>query len=219
VIHLSPDAGPVDVFADGGAAPVLSAVPFLAGSPYLDLPVGSHTFDVAPAGSGIGASVLSATVDVAVGASYSAAAIGNVGGGTLSALALVDDATGLASTDTRLQITHAADGVGQVDLWNLDTATPILQDVDYGATASVDVPSGTLWIGLDANDDGAADYAFSVPELGGGVFADVYAVLDGGAPALAAHLPDGTVAVVRRTPRPRSACCTPPPRPRRSTCG
>ncbi|MEQ1570812.1 MAG: DUF4397 domain-containing protein [Myxococcota bacterium] len=194
VLHLSPDAGPVDVFVDGVEA--LADVPYLAGTGYLPVPVGTHTFDIAPAGAGVGAAVLTLTLDLAEDTQYSATAYGNVSTGALALFALVDDATGLAATDTRLQISHGADGVGEVDLWDLGAVAPVLTDVPFGATASVDVPAGPLWIGLDATDDGVADYTFSVPDLGGGTFANVYAVLDASGPSLVAHLPDGTVAVV-----------------------
>lgn len=202
VLHLSPDAGAVDVFLDGDSSPLLTAVPFLAGTGYLTVPAGSHTFDIAPAGAGIGAAVLSATVDVTAGGAYSATAYGTVGNGTLDLLALVDDDGGIASGDVRLQISHTADGVGQVDLWELAGPSAVLSDVDFGATASVDVAGGALPLGLDVNDDASPDWQFSVPDLGTGALIDVYAVAtqaDG--PFLVAHLPDGSVATVGHDPR------------------
>jgi hypothetical protein len=40
VVHASPDAGNVDVYAEGVAAPLLSNVPCTATSPYLELAPG-----------------------------------------------------------------------------------------------------------------------------------------------------------------------------------
>ena len=57
VVHLSPDAPAVDVFANG-TGPVVSGQTFLQGVGPLNVPEGSYTFDVAPSGAGIGASVL-----------------------------------------------------------------------------------------------------------------------------------------------------------------
>lgn len=57
VAHLSPDAPAVDVYVDGAA--VLEDVPFGAVSDYLELPAGSHTIEVAPAGQGAESAVLS----------------------------------------------------------------------------------------------------------------------------------------------------------------
>jgi Domain of unknown function (DUF4397) len=196
LIHLSPDAGAVDVFLDGGETAALAGVEYLDGIDYIDLPVGEHTFAVAPAGLGIGATVLTATVDVEEGVKYSAAAYGTVAGGTIAVAALVDDDAGIAASDTRFQVTHAADGVGQVDVWETNLALQVISDLDFGATTSVDVPAVALSIGLDATNDGVPEFTFQVPSLGAGAFVDVYAVLDDSGPSLVAHLPDGTVAVV-----------------------
>lgn len=196
LIHLSPDAGPVDVFLDGDATAVLSGVEFLDGTDYLALPVGSHTFGVAPAGLGVAGVVLEATVDVAADTNYSAAAYGTLANGTIAVAALVDDAGGLAATDMRLQVTHAADGVGQVDVWETNLAAQVIPDLDFGATEVLDVAAMALSIGLDATNDGVPEFTFQVPNLGAGSFVDVYAVLDDSGPSLVAHLPDGSVAVV-----------------------
>ena len=50
VVHLSPDAPSVDVYANGAAVGV-NDVPFPAGSGYLTVPAGEYTFEVAPAGT------------------------------------------------------------------------------------------------------------------------------------------------------------------------
>lgn len=196
LIHLSPDAGSVDVFLDGSDTAVLTDVTYLSGTDYLALPVGLHTFGIAPAGIGSAGVVLTADVTVAANTNYSAAAYGTLTNGTIAVAALVDDASGLAPTDIRLQVTHAADGVGQVDVWETNLAAQIIPDFDFGATASLDVAAGALSIGLDATNDGTPEFTFQVPDLGAGAFVDVYAVADNTGASLVAHLPDGTVAVV-----------------------
>lgn len=73
IIHASPDMPPVDVFVDN--EPVLRNVAFAAISEYQNLPAGSHTIAVAPAGQGIGAAAASERLDFQAGTTYSVAAV------------------------------------------------------------------------------------------------------------------------------------------------
>jgi Domain of unknown function (DUF4397) len=200
LIHLSPDAGAVDVFLDGAEPAALAGVEYLDGIDYIALPVGDHTFDVAPAGLGIGATVLSATVTVEEGVNYSAAAYGTIANGDIGVAALVDDSSGLIAGNSRYQVTHAASGVGQVDVIAVDLATAIITDLDFGATTSLDLPAAAYNVGIDATNDGVSEFVFAVPALGADIFVDVYAVADTEGAKLVAHLPDGTVAVVAANP-------------------
>ena len=51
VLHLSPDAPGVDVFVNGGDEAAVEALEFPDGTPYLEVPAGTYTFDVSPAGT------------------------------------------------------------------------------------------------------------------------------------------------------------------------
>ncbi|MBK7190263.1 MAG: DUF4397 domain-containing protein [bacterium] len=51
VVHASPDAGNVDIYAEGVAAPLLTNVPYTATSPYLELAPGQYNIQLRPAGA------------------------------------------------------------------------------------------------------------------------------------------------------------------------
>ena len=51
VVHASPDAGNVDIYAEGVAAPLLSNVPYTATSAYLELAPGEYNPQLRPAGA------------------------------------------------------------------------------------------------------------------------------------------------------------------------
>ncbi len=80
------------------------------------------------------------------------------------------------------------------------TANPadaLLENVDYGATGTVEYAAAALTVGLDTNDDGTPEYTFDVPDLGADTQVNVFAVLnDQGNPFLLAHFPDGSTASV-----------------------
>ena len=193
VLHLSPDAPDVDVFVNGGG-PVLTALPFLSGTGYFDVPAGLYTFDVSPTGMGIGSSVLNITdIQLDAGFNYSAVAYGRAA--QIRAMALLDDAAGLAPDQIRVQVAHTASAVGVVDIWEANLGVPLLTDVPYGTSAVLpDLDAGSYRIGIDATDDGNADLLFTLPELAGGTFVNLFAVSDAmDAVWLVAWLPDGTV--------------------------
>ena len=99
-------------------------------------------------------------------------------------------------------MTHAAPDVPQVDIWEI-TGEPVLllENVDFGVSATLDVPSSALELGFDVDDDGVPDVTFSVPDLGGDQQVNVFASNEVmGAPFLLAHLPDGATARVDANP-------------------
>jgi hypothetical protein len=197
VIHLSPDAPDVDVFVED----VLSGItnlPFGDGTEYVDLPVGTTNFKVGATGTPVGQAVLDFDVDLMAGMSYSAVAYDDLA--SIKALPLVDSTDGLAAGEVRLQISHVAAGVGQVDIWDLAGPTEIAPDLDFGATTSIDVPEGALELGIDTDDDAVPDVTFSVPSLGADQLVNVFAVADANGVFLHAQLPDGTEARVDANP-------------------
>lgn len=197
VLHLGPDAPEVDVFVEGLPAPLAEGVGFKEGTAYLRVPAATWNIDVSAAGTGPEAAVLEVDgLSLSAGAAYTAVAYGYVS--SLRALALVDDAAGLASDKVRIQVSHAAADVGEVDLWNLTggVASPLLTDVPFGATAVLpDLPAAAYTVGIDVDNDANPDLVFAVPALPGGTFANLFAVnTSGGAVSLLAQLPDGTIA-------------------------
>lgn len=196
-LHLSPDAPAVDIFVGDPDTPAVEGLAFAEGTAYLTVPAGTYDIWIAAAGSPSSDAVLEVTgLALEADVAYSAVAIDEVG--SISALALVDDAAGLASTDVRFQVSHAAPGVGAVDIWAVlpDGAAKLLDDVPFGATATLDdLPASAYTLAFDLDEDAAGDVLFDVPELPGGTFANVFATNDvDGNVFLIAHLPDGSTA-------------------------
>jgi len=88
VAHLSPDAPNVDIWIDGNL--VLTNVPYLAVSDYLNLPAGDHRIQVSPAGA-TQPIVIDATVNFAGGKAYTVAATGLLSANNLQPVVLEDD--------------------------------------------------------------------------------------------------------------------------------
>lgn len=84
VIHASPDAGPVDIIANGQL--VLSNVPFGTISNYLTVPAGTYAIQVNVAGTTTTA--IAANVKLAGGTNYSVVAIGAIRTAATNPLAL-----------------------------------------------------------------------------------------------------------------------------------
>lgn len=209
VAHLSPDAPAVDVFVDGTADAIVTGLEFGSGTDYLELPAGTYTFKVAPAGAGVDAAVLTiADLALAEGTFATAVAYDNLT--SISAKALSDDDSGLMAGDFRVNVMHAAPGVGEVDIWALteDGAAPLLENVPFGANAALDLPAGAYRVGLDVNNDAVPDLTFALPELPAGLYVNLYATNSAeGDVFLLAQLPDGTVSRIDPEP-PVSALTT-----------
>lgn len=196
VMHLSPDAPGVDVFVNAGKDPVVQNLTFPNGTPYLEVPAGTYTFDVAATGSSAADAVLTIKdLGLAAGTSYTAVALDKLA--SITALPLVDDYSNLAAGKIRIRAIHAAAAVGQVDIWNItDPQNPaaLYENVDFGVAGNaLDVPAGAYKLGIDVNDDKKPDLTFSLPSLPAGTAANVFATNDAaGKVFLVAELRDGS---------------------------
>ena len=95
VVHASPDAGPVDVVPRGGA-PLVEGLAFPDATPYAEVPAGTYTLDVNPAGTD--EAVLTVPdAALADGGVYSAFAVGTVYADSLQVLLVQDNAAGEAA--------------------------------------------------------------------------------------------------------------------------
>lgn len=197
VLHLSPNAGNVDVFANKGDTPVVADLAFPEGTPYLSVPAATYDFDVSATGTSAEDAVLSiADLELEGGMSYTAVAYDNVT--RIKALALADDYDGLAAGNIRVRAIHTAVGVGEVDIWNITdpgAPAPLYEDVAFGVAGdALDVPAGAYTIGIDVDDDANPDLAFELPALAAGVIVNLFAVADTNGVFLLAQLPDGSTA-------------------------
>ena len=198
VIHLSPDAPAVDVFANDDAAMMLyNNVAFGESSAYLDVAPGTYSLQVSATGSLPADAVLEVpSVTFDPGMSYTAVAYGLLGQSMLMPMLLVDDASNIAAGNLRLQVAHTAAMIPTVDVWELNLGVKVIDNLAYGAAVAIDVPDMPLLVGLDADQNGTPDLVFNVPALGAGQLVNVFAVNEMGSVFLAAQLPDGTVAQV-----------------------
>jgi hypothetical protein len=143
VVHASPDAPDVDVLVDD--AEVLSDVPYLAASGYLETTDGEHNLKVNAAGTTT--TVIDADVTLTDGTDYTVIASGLVA--QIEPIVLQDDNTAPAAGSVRVRAIHGAPGAPAVDVYvtapgaDLATATPALTGVDFGDVSSyLEVPAG-----------------------------------------------------------------------------
>jgi hypothetical protein len=193
VLHLSPDAPNVDVYA--GGARVVEDLAFARSTAFLEVPSGDYTFEVTAAGD-TGA-VLTAELTLLPDESYTAVAFGPLQ--QIGALAL-PELREPAAGGIRIRLVHAAFGVGQVDVIDQSSGEVLLDDVDFGAVGpALEAPAGTHTLGLDLDDDGGSELIFDLPELIEGASANIFAVADAEGAFLLVQLFDGTT--IRVAPR------------------
>lgn len=203
VLHLSPDAPGVDVYVNG-ATRVVENLKFLEGTDYLEVEEGTYSFNITPAGSPASSSVLDINDLPLEGEQYyTAVAFGALE--SIQAIPLVDDYDGLDSGNIRVRAIHAAEAVGQVDIWVIpETGNPsiLYENVDFGVAGDyLDLPAAAYTLGFDLDNDASPDVIFDVPAMQAGTVANIFAVNDStGAVTLQAQLQDGAVAEIAARP-------------------
>ena len=143
VVHASPDAPEVDVLLDD--TEVLSDVPYLVASGYLETSEGDHNLKVNAAGTTT--TVIDADATLADGTDYTVIASGLVA--EIEPIVLVDDNSTPAAGNVRVRAIHGAPSAPAVDVYvtapeaDLDAATPVLTNVAFGDVAPyLEVPAG-----------------------------------------------------------------------------
>lgn len=146
IVHASPDIGTVDVFVDG--AKLLSNFQFATVTSYVPLPAGPHKVQVALIGKGVNAAVITQTLSVQAGTSYTVAALGTQPTG-FSLNVFADDNI-IAGNATKLRVYHLSPGAGSANVAT-DTGNSTIQGLTYTqASDYLSVPAGphTLHITL-----------------------------------------------------------------------
>lgn len=143
VVHASPDAPDVDVLLDDTV--VLSDVPYLAASDYLEAPAGEHNVKVNAAGTTT--TVIDEDVTLDDGADYTVIASDLVA--ALTPIVLEDDNSTPAAGNARVRAIHGAPSAPTVDVYvtapgaDLEGETPVLTGVEFGDVADyLEVPAG-----------------------------------------------------------------------------
>ena len=187
VLHASPDAPAVDVYADGAA--VLTNVPFGVISDYLEVPAGDHHIQVFAAGADAMAdtAVIDATLTFAADTMTTVAATNNVASIEAQVIA---DAPMPEAGKAHVRIVHLSADAPAVDIAP-DGAEAIVADLAYpNATGylaldpgSYDLeirPAGAMDVAFDIDDvtlDAGTSYTvFAIGSLAGGTFTVLPAV-------------------------------------------
>lgn len=188
VVHLSPDAGAVEVFASSPALGTASPLELIGSFNYTDIepgpnsssyapaPAGDYTFDVAVADTGIGSSVYTSPVlPLDAGIEYTVIAAGYVGMDPMFELLPTQDNNRPIVTQASVKVVHAAPLAGTVDVFvtpanqftkeeveNGTAGAPLLDDFTFGTiTEYVPVPPGDYDIRVVTNG-GAGTAAINV---------------------------------------------------------
>jgi hypothetical protein len=191
-VHLSPDTPNVD-FIVGRLPATATDLMFGEASEYADVDVGRTRVGFGLAGAPVPAVSFDQKV-LRDDTSYTVVAFDDLA--SLDFRIVEDLDQDVPATNTRMRIFHAADGVGQVDLYEETSGALLVGDLDFAAEAGLEIATSAVTIGLDATDDGISDYIFDVPALGGGAFVNVFAVTDAQGPFLWALFSDGSSARV-----------------------
>jgi hypothetical protein len=114
VVHASPDAPAVDVYADGSK--VLSDVPFKGSSDYLSVPAGAHSFKVFAAGANptSDTAVLNADATLGAGKDYTIVAVGKVA--DIKPAVFEDNNTAPEAGKAHVRVIHASPDAPAVDI-------------------------------------------------------------------------------------------------------
>jgi hypothetical protein len=183
VVHASPDAPDVDVLVDG--APVLTGVPYLAASEYLEVAPGSRKLAVNAAGTAT--TVIDADVILVDGTDYTVIASGLLD--AIEPIVLQDDNSEPSAGLARVRAVHGAASAPAVDIYvtapdaDLAATLPVLTGVEFGDVADyIEAPAGDYHVrvtptgtktvvidsGLLTLENGQVRTAIAVDAPGGG---------------------------------------------------
>ena len=171
VAHLSPDAGPVDVYVDG--VKVLSGVEFPGISPYLTLASGTVSVEVTPAGSTD--AVIAADLEFEDGISYTVGATGLVADDDLSAIVLEDNRNAVEG-ETQVRVIHTSPDAPAVDVV-VRGGNPLFENLSFRESSDYAVVAAATY-DLDVTLTGTATVALPLDgvTLESGTNYDVFAI-------------------------------------------
>lgn len=165
IVHLFEGAPSVDVGVAGGTADeaFLTEFEFATETGY----IGAYStpaiaFDLFAEGA-----LAATTADIALMPNTAYTLVVHPDTGAVATILLEDDLSATSAEDVvRLTAVHAADGVGQVDIWETATAAALFTDLDFGTSDTAEVSAIPVLPGIDADDDGAADYVYAADLTG-----------------------------------------------------
>ena len=171
--HFSPDAPPVDVYANGGV--ILEDVPFGTLSDYLEVPGGTYTIEVVAAGAdpADGAVIGPVDLEFAPGTMTTVAATNVLA--SIEPQVLVD-APSPQDGIAQVRVVHFSADAPAVDV-ALDGGDVVVANLAYpDATGYLDLPEGEY--DLEIRPTGTTDVAFDIDPLplAGGTSYTVFAI-------------------------------------------
>jgi hypothetical protein len=219
VVHASPDAPAVDVYAEGLAAPLFEDLAYGDVSEFIEVPEGTYNIQLRGAGAAASSAPVFETGDLTVtdGQVMTAIATGFLGSNDdadkFRVLPLFENFDAAASGSSRVRIVHASPDAPTVAIDVGNDGTPeilALARFDDTGEAGVELPSGNeLQVGIWAGTPLARVTAFTTPALpsGGALFVVALGSLsdlpreETGFSLLAfAASPGGGIALLRQNP-------------------
>ena len=168
VIHLLPDAGPVDVRTSRIRAPFVEGLEFGQTSGAVDAVGGDATIDFSLAG--VREPLVSTRAEFAFGPDefFSAAVFGTTE--EPAGVTIREDGSSPPDGDARYRYVHAASGIeGTINLWLANEGEPddtFLEDIEYGTTSDdATRDGGAHRIAIDFDRDGTKDVFVDQGEL------------------------------------------------------
>lgn len=144
VVHASPDAPAVDIYADGGL--LVPDVAYTEAAGYLSVPPGTYDIDIVPEGAPLSASVSSFPLTLDAATDYTAVATGFLGStdpaDSFRVLALAEEPLSPTNGTFDARLVHASPSAPTVDIDVFDDGTTDLPGVPRFADAAVQLPSG-----------------------------------------------------------------------------
>jgi hypothetical protein len=204
VFHGSPAADgltPAGVDVVTGGAAVATGLTYTQGTDWLTVPAGDYSFEVFATGADYAMDTPAISIpSLSYDADRTYTAVAYDDNGTPSAIRIEDDVSAPAAGKIRVRAIHIADGVGQVDIWNItDAENPaaLFADVDFAmATASAEIDAQAYTLGFDVDNDAVPDLTFAIPALAEGTVANLFAVIDAEGVKIVAQLDGATTVVI-----------------------
>ncbi len=142
VAHFSPDTPAVEIFVNGEAG-AFQALSFGDISGFVQIPAGTYSIAVAPAGAGIEAAAIGpANLTFRAGSYTTVAAIGSLSAGTLQPAIVSESFSRLAAGNARVTVFHGIEDAPAVDVILAD-GTVLASGLAYGRSTVLNVPAGT----------------------------------------------------------------------------
>jgi uncharacterized surface protein with fasciclin (FAS1) repeats len=141
VAHFSPDTPAVQIYINGELS-AIEALNFGDVTGWIQIPAGTYSIAVAPAGTSIDAAAIGpANLTFRSGTWTTIAAIGSLSAGTLKPALISENYSRLASGNARVTVFHGIEDAPAVDVILAD-GTVLTRGLAFGRTATLNVPAG-----------------------------------------------------------------------------